>query len=142
MKQRQRFAHTVFVSTIFALFSVVGVSTSHAKQYYKWVDSKGSTHYTTTPPPKNARSQSKVNTYGYHGDSRPTNPAPTAQPNASQNQPQNQPQNQSQNQSQNRQPQSAQPVTPAPVVNPPNTQQPNVAPQNEQNTPPSLATPQ
>jgi len=130
MKQRQRFAHTVFVSTIFALFSVVGVSTSYAKQYYKWVDSKGSTHYTTTPPPKNARSQSKVNTYGYHGDSRPTNPAPTAQPNASQNQPQN------------GQPQGTQPVTPAPVVNPPNTQQPNVAPQNEQNTPPSLATPQ
>lgn len=130
MKQRQRFAHTVFVSTIFALFSVVGVSTSYAKQYYKWVDSKGSTHYTTTPPPKNARSQSKVNTYGYHGDSRPTNPAPTAQPNASQNQPQN------------GQSQGTQPVTPAPVVNPPNTQQPNVAPQNEQNTPPSLATPQ
>ena len=130
MKQRQRFAHTAFVSTIFALFSVVGVSASHAKQYYKWVDSKGSTHYTTTPPPKNARSQSKVNTYGYHGDSRPTNPAPTAQPNTSQNQPQN------------GQPQGTQPVTPAPVVNPPNTQQPNVAPQNEQNTPPSLTTPQ
>jgi len=130
MKQRQRFAHTVFVSTIFALFSMVGVSASHAKQYYKWVDSKGSTHYTTTPPPKNARSQSKVNTYGYHGDSRPANPAPTTQPNASQNQPQN------------GQPQGTQPVTPAPVVNPPNTQQPNVAPQNEQNTPPSLATPQ
>lgn len=130
MKQRQRFAHTVFVSSIFASFSMVGVSASHAKQYYKWVDSKGSTHYTTTPPPKNARSQSKVNTYGYHGDSRPTNPAPTAQPNASQNQPQN------------GQPQGTQPVTPAPVVNPPNAQQPNVAPQNEQNTPPSLATPQ
>jgi len=126
MKQRQRFAHTAFVSTIFALFSMVGVSASHAKQYYKWVDSKGSTHYTTTPPPKNARSQSKVNTYGYHGDSRPANPAPTA----------------SQNQPQNGQPQGTQPVTPAPVVNPPNTQQPNVAPQNEQNTPPSLATPQ
>lgn len=126
MKQRQRFAHTVFVSTIFALFSMVGVSASHAKQYYKWVDSKGSTHYTTTLPPKNARSQSKVNTYGYHGDSRPANPAPTA----------------SQNQPQNGQPQGTQPVTPAPVVNPPNTQQPNVAPQNEQNTPPSLTTPQ
>ena len=130
MKQRQRFAHTVFVSTIFALFSVVGVSASHAKQYYKWVDSKGSTHYTTTPPPKNARNQSKVNTYGYHGDSAPPNPVPTAQPNASQNQPQN------------GQPQSAQPVTPAPVVNPANTQQPNVAPQNEQKTSPSLAMPQ
>jgi len=126
MKQRQRFAHTVFVSTIFALFSMVGVSASHAKQYYKWVDSKGSTHYTTTPPPKNARSQSKVNTYGYHGDSRPANPAPTP----------------SQNQPQNGQPQGTQPVTPAPVVNPSNAQQPNVAPQNEQNTPPSLATPQ
>lgn len=123
MKQRQRFAHTVFVSSIFALLSVAGVSASHAKQYYKWVDSKGSTHYTTTPPPKNARSQSKVNTYGYHGDSRPTNPTPTAQPHTPQNQPQN------------GQPQGTQPVTPAPVVNPPNTQQPNVVPQNGQNTP-------
>lgn len=126
MKQRQRFAHTVFVSSIFALLSVAGVSASHAKQYYKWVDSKGSTHYTTTPPPKNARSQSKVNTYGYHADSTPTNPAPTAQPNASQN----------------GQQQSVQPVTPAPIVNPADTQQPNVVPQNGQNTPPSLATPQ
>ena len=127
MKQRQRFAHTAFVSTIFALFSVVGVSASHAKQYYKWVDSKGSTHYTTTPPPKNARSQSKVNTYGYHGDSTPTNSAPTAQPHTPQNQ------------LQNGQPQGTQPVTPAPVVNPPNTQQPNVVPQNGQNTPISVA---
>lgn len=35
-----------------------------AKEYYKWVDAKGSTHYTTTPPPKNAQRKGKVNTYG------------------------------------------------------------------------------
>ncbi|WP_445114952.1 DUF4124 domain-containing protein [Acinetobacter sp. WZC-1] len=38
---------------------------SFARQYYKWVDHKGSTHYTTTPPPKNARQQGKVETYGH-----------------------------------------------------------------------------
>jgi hypothetical protein len=31
-----------------------------AKEYYKWVDAKGSTHYTTTPPPKNAQRKGKV----------------------------------------------------------------------------------
>nr|WP_086205394.1 DUF4124 domain-containing protein [Acinetobacter sp. ANC 4648] len=39
-------------------------SQSFAKQYYKWTDSKGSTHYTNTPPPKNAKSKSKIDTYG------------------------------------------------------------------------------
>ena len=28
---------------------------NHAQQYYKWVDANGSTHYTTTPPPKGAK---------------------------------------------------------------------------------------
>ena len=35
-----------------------------AKTYYKWVDSNGSTHYTTTPPPKNAKKKGSVETYG------------------------------------------------------------------------------
>ena len=43
-----------------------------AQDYYKWVDSKGSTHYTKTPPPKNAKKKTKVDTYGWH------NSAPTA----------------------------------------------------------------
>lgn len=45
-----------------------------AKQYYKWVDSKGSTHYTTTPPPKNAKQQGKLETYGWN-NSAPYQPA-------------------------------------------------------------------
>lgn len=39
-------------------------TTSFAKEYYKWVDAKGSTHYTTTPPPKSAKKKGKVETYG------------------------------------------------------------------------------
>ncbi|USA52110.1 DUF4124 domain-containing protein [Acinetobacter sp. C32I] len=39
-------------------------SQNYAQQYYKWVDAKGSTHYTTTPPPKGAKRLDKVSTYG------------------------------------------------------------------------------
>lgn len=35
-----------------------------AQQYYKWMDKNGSTHYTTTPPPKSAKHLNKVSTYG------------------------------------------------------------------------------
>lgn len=51
-----------------AMISIAAFSSSQsfAKQYYKWVDSKGSTHYTATPPPKNAKSKSKIDTYGTH----------------------------------------------------------------------------
>lgn len=38
-----------------------------AKEYYKWVDSNGSTHYTATPPPKAAKKKGKVETYGWQG---------------------------------------------------------------------------
>ena len=39
-------------------------SQNYAQQYYKWVDANGSTHYTTTPPPKGAKRLDKVSTYG------------------------------------------------------------------------------
>ncbi|MGB9037234.1 MAG: DUF4124 domain-containing protein [Acinetobacter calcoaceticus] len=39
-------------------------SQSQAQQYYKWMDKSGSTHYTTTPPPKSAKNLNKVSTYG------------------------------------------------------------------------------
>ena len=39
-------------------------TTSFAKEYYKWVDAKGSTHYTATPPPKSAQKKGKIATYG------------------------------------------------------------------------------
>ena len=48
-----------------------------AQQYYKWVDQKGSTHYTVTPPPKSAKHKGKINTYGWR-NSAPL-PAPSAQ---------------------------------------------------------------
>ncbi|OTG76136.1 hypothetical protein B9T26_03295 [Acinetobacter sp. ANC 4169] len=35
----------------------------HAQDFYKWVDAKGSTHYTTTPPPKNAKWLGSISTY-------------------------------------------------------------------------------
>ena len=52
---------------------------SFAKTYYKWVDSQGSTHYTTTPPPKTAKKRGKIDTYGWNGNSAPkTAPAQPA----------------------------------------------------------------
>ncbi|MGN5766213.1 DUF4124 domain-containing protein [Acinetobacter calcoaceticus] len=39
-------------------------SHNQAQQYYKWIDANGSTHYTTTPPPKGAKRLDKVSTYG------------------------------------------------------------------------------
>lgn len=49
-------------------------SQSMAKEYYKWVDAKGSTHYTTTPPPKSAKKQGKMQTHGW-SNSAPYQPA-------------------------------------------------------------------
>ena len=49
---------------------------NHAQQYYKWVDANGSTHYTTTPPPKGAKRLKKVSTYG--GNQPTQAPATTA----------------------------------------------------------------
>ena len=47
-----------------------------AQNFYKWVDAKGSTHYTTTPPPKSAKKKGQVDTYGWH-NSHSTNAAPS-----------------------------------------------------------------
>ena len=40
-------------------------SSASAIQYYKWVDAKGTTHYTKTPPPKTAKKATTVDTYGW-----------------------------------------------------------------------------
>lgn len=46
--------------------ALTGLSPStFAQNFYKWVDAKGSTHYTATPPPSNAKKKSKVETYGW-----------------------------------------------------------------------------
>ncbi|ENU29289.1 hypothetical protein F991_02851 [Acinetobacter sp. CIP-A165] len=44
----------------------------HAQQYYKWVDANGSTHYTTTAPPKGAKRLDKVATYATKNSQQPT----------------------------------------------------------------------
>lgn len=131
---KQLFSKTVLLSTLVSFAAIS--STTQAKQYYKWVDNQGSTHYTTTPPPKNARSKSKVNTYGYHGDSAPvathsnpptapvstqSTPAPVNTPvNTQQN---SQPTNQTINQPTTTQPQSTNHVEPQKQTQPLNTVQ-------------------
>ncbi|MDO5542788.1 MAG: DUF4124 domain-containing protein [Acinetobacter sp.] len=65
-----------------SLILIFATSSVSAKQYYKWVDANGSTHYTTTPPPKSAKKKGKVDTYGWKNSAptvaTPANPAPTA----------------------------------------------------------------
>ena len=51
-------------------------ATSFSQQYYKWVDAKGSTHYTTTPPPKSAKKKGKVDTYGVTASSSSSQATP------------------------------------------------------------------
>lgn len=55
---------------------------SFAKEFYKWVDSNGSTHYSANPPPKNARHKTKVETYGHNvsGSTSSATPVNTATP--------------------------------------------------------------
>jgi len=80
MTNSKNFKYKVLTAAFIALFLSM-TSVVQAKQYYKWVDSNGSTHYTTTPPPKNVRTQSKVHTYGWHNDSTSTttpNSAPSS----------------------------------------------------------------
>lgn len=56
------------LSYSFGCFIVLGSfsTTSFATEYYKWVDSKGSTHYTKTPPPASVKKKTKVDTYGWN----------------------------------------------------------------------------
>ncbi len=66
------------IALITALFSSLGLASqvTSAQEFYKWIDSKGSTHYTTTPPPKSAKKLSKVDTYGSRQHSQAKSPAP------------------------------------------------------------------
>ncbi|WP_038344588.1 DUF4124 domain-containing protein [Acinetobacter sp. A47] len=50
--------------TITTTIMLLCSSQNQAQQYYKWMDANGSTHYTTTPPPKGAKRLDKVSTYG------------------------------------------------------------------------------
>ncbi|WP_336166050.1 DUF4124 domain-containing protein [Acinetobacter sp. 161(2023)] len=60
--------------------TLVCSSQSQAQQYYKWMDKSGSTHYTTTPPPKSAKHLNKVSTYGSQSSVKNSTPAPEQQP--------------------------------------------------------------
>ena len=55
--------------TAFSLSCTVSLSifstSAAAIQYHKWVDAKGITHYTKTPPPKSAKKATTVDTYGW-----------------------------------------------------------------------------
>lgn len=62
-----------------ALALIFTAQSSFAQNFYKWVDAKGSTHYTATPPPKSASKKGKVETYGWKNSSA----APAAQNEAS-----------------------------------------------------------
>ncbi|MEB3863597.1 DUF4124 domain-containing protein [Acinetobacter sp. IK31] len=66
---------SLYIAVITAI--LVCSSQIQAQQYYKWMDKSGSTHYTTTPPPKSAKHLNKVSTYG----SQPSlkNSAPTSE---------------------------------------------------------------
>lgn len=68
---------------ISSLVSAVLLSTTPAlaKEYYKWVDRNGSTHYTTTPPPNHAIKKGKIDTYGWHHNTT-TSSTPTPAPNS------------------------------------------------------------
>lgn len=48
---------------LFIMLSFSVIQHVMAQNFYKWVDRNGSTHYTTTPPPKNAKTLSTVATY-------------------------------------------------------------------------------
>lgn len=81
-------------SSFLNTFSLIGAlclslysSNALATQYYKWVDAKGSTHYSKNPPPKTAKKATTVHTYGWK------NSAPTpSRPTENETQPENTPQ--------------------------------------------------
>ena len=67
---KSKFLNLTLITSVLSLF-LIASNTASAQAFYKWVDSKGSTHYTTTPPPKNAKKTGKVDTYGSRQHSQP-----------------------------------------------------------------------
>ena len=70
--------------TCLMLLSCLGLSlysVTFAQDFYKWVDQKGTTHYTKTPPPKHAKKQGQVATSGIPRST----PTPSQPPSNSQN---------------------------------------------------------
>ncbi|WP_288390012.1 DUF4124 domain-containing protein [uncultured Acinetobacter sp.] len=55
-------------------------NTLYAQSYYKWIDARGSTHYTKTPPPKGAKKQGKVDTYSSTSSTSAATSSPASTP--------------------------------------------------------------
>lgn len=91
MIKYNRFKSIVFFSTLGSMV-FLNANQTFAKEYYKWVDSNGSTHYTSTPPPKSAKKKGKVETYNWKSQSpttasaTSTMPVPSQPPSATNNQ--------------------------------------------------------
>ena len=87
--QKLQWFKTSLLSVALVSITAFTATQSFAKQYYKWVDANGSTHYTTTPPPAKAKKHGKVDTYGASrsSSSAPVQNNTTSQPqnNATQN---------------------------------------------------------
>ncbi len=80
----------ITIASIIGL-SLMGLSNITFAQptYYKWVDAHGSTHYTTTPPPKikGVKTRGKIQTHGWAPapvTEAPSNKTMTANNNAQQ----------------------------------------------------------
>lgn len=74
---KNHFIKTIMLTCTISGITFLAMSPATAKQYYKWVDSKGSTHYTSKPPPKTAKMKGKVDTYGWQGSSTTTTQTPS-----------------------------------------------------------------
>ncbi|MDM1020870.1 DUF4124 domain-containing protein [Acinetobacter sp. VNK23] len=53
----------LFLLKNISLILLATPSFGYAQDFYKWIDNNGSTHYTPTPPPKEAKKLSQVTTY-------------------------------------------------------------------------------
>ncbi|KAA8734577.1 DUF4124 domain-containing protein [Acinetobacter qingfengensis] len=82
--------------------TILASHTLHAQNFYKWIDAKGSTHYTTTPPPKNAQKLGKIMTYNdsVTSSAKPATATNTTQQNPQKTESSNNPSEQSQHSTQ------------------------------------------
>lgn len=86
MSKSNRLKSIVFFGTLGSMV-FLNANQTFAKEYYKWVDSNGSTHYTSTPPPKSAKNKGKVETYNWKSQApSTTSTIPSSAPSATNNQ--------------------------------------------------------
>lgn len=104
------------------LFPVVG----HTQNFYKWVDANGSTHYTTTPPPKNAKKLGAVNTINDTPSGSHYSPPPATNNEVQQASPVQRTAPQPENEENNRAPNAGERITLPPLQSDPTENQPIV----------------